>query len=115
LELGSVLLCTLAELAEVEGIDGEVEMELAGGLGCMELVLEGDGMDGGLGELCVDGLDVDVLDVLVDVCWANTKAGPRRTLATKLDRRMEYLRILARELSILQRVHKLCKKKQTFV
>jgi hypothetical protein len=89
LELGSVLWCTLTELVEVEGIDEEVEMELDGGLDGMELVLEEVGMDGGLGELCVDGLDVDVLDVFVDVCWANRKADPRRRLATKLDRRME--------------------------
>jgi len=88
LELGSVLLCTPAGLVEVELIDGEVEMELAAGPGCIELVLEGEGMDGGLGELWVDGLDVDVLDVFVDVCWANTKAGPKRRLATTLDRRM---------------------------
>jgi hypothetical protein len=81
-----VLLCTPAELVEVELIDGEVEMELAAGLGCMELVLEVEGMDGGLGELCVDALDVEVLDVF-DVCWANTKAGPKRMLATTLDRR----------------------------
>jgi len=64
-------------------------MELVAGLGCIELVLEGgEGMDGGLGELCVDGLDVEVLDVFVEVCWANTKAGPKRMLATTLDRRM---------------------------
>jgi hypothetical protein len=108
LELGSALLCTLAELVEVEVVAGEVEMGLAAGVECMELVVEEEGMDDGLGKLCVGGLDVDVLEVFVDVCWPNRKAGTRRTLAAKLDGRMGYLRIPSRELSILQIPHKLC-------
>ena len=93
---GALLVCVPAGLVEGELIDRVVEIELAGGLDGMELVLEGEGKDGALGALCVAGLDIDglgveVLGVLVG-CWPNTKAGTRRTLAAKLDRRMEYLR-----------------------
>ena len=99
-----MLVCPLADPLELEFIGRVVEMELAGAVDGMEFVLEGEGGDGGLGELCVDGLDVDgavlgvgALGVFVEVCWANTKAGTRRTIAARLDRRMEYLRIPSQE------------------
>jgi hypothetical protein len=44
-------LWTLAELVEVEVVAGDVEMGLAGGVECMELVVEEEGMDGWLGKL----------------------------------------------------------------